>query len=169
MPDSFHRWVQNARRNWRINFDGFVSLSNSDEGAESQRAYVQVFRSGTVEAVAASIATQNKFVNILNIDQMIVHHVHLYSGALHECGIEPPLAVMASLIGLDQLRLTTGKPKEGEIADRDQLQLVEAILEEVPTTRHECAAILRPMMDQLANAAGFVSAQSFDDANNYLF
>jgi hypothetical protein len=95
-------------------------------------------------------------------------HVHQYLEALHECGIEPPFAVMTSLIGLHQLKLTTGRRLpaglvEGQIADRDQLHFREVILEELPIVKQGWVASLRPIIDQLANAAGCVSAESFDD------
>jgi hypothetical protein len=78
---------------------------------------------------------------------------------------------MTSLIGLHQLKLTTGRRLptgliEGQIADRDQLHFGEVILEELATVKQGCAAILRPILDQLANAAGCVSAQGFADLNN---
>jgi hypothetical protein len=160
-----------ARRDWRINFDGFVTLSNSDEGDERQRAHVQIFHSGAIEAVASSISTSNQIVNIRNIGKLLVRHVLQYLEALHECGIEPPLAMMTSLIGLHQMKLSTGRRLptgliEGQIADRDQLHFGEVIFEEVPTVRQGYAATLRPILDQLANAAGCVSAESFEDLNN---
>jgi hypothetical protein len=160
-----------ARRDWRINFDGFVTLSNSEEGAERQRAYVQIFHSGAIEAVASSISTNNQIVSILNIKNLLIRHVPQYLEALHECGIEPPFAVMTSLIGLHQLKLSTGRRLsngliEGQIADRDQLHFHEVIFEEVPIVRQGYAVSLRSILDQLANAAGCVSAQSFDDLNN---
>jgi hypothetical protein len=163
----------NKRHDWRINFDGFVTLSSSGKAAESQRAYVQIFRSGAVEAVAASISRKDRSVNIQDIDRMIVNHVRLYSKALHECGIESPFAIMASVIGLNGLRLTTGRrlssgQMEEQAADRDQLHLTEVVLEGVPADNQDCSIILRPMLDQLANSAGCESARSFDESNNYL-
>jgi hypothetical protein len=57
---------------------------------------------------------------------------------------------------------------EGEIADRDQLHFSDVILEGVPAGNQDCATALRPILDQLANAAGRVSAPSFDQSGNYL-
>ena len=37
----------------RINFDGFLTLSNSDPNTIKHRNYVQVFRTGAIEAVAS--------------------------------------------------------------------------------------------------------------------
>jgi hypothetical protein len=56
----------------------------------------------------------------------------------------------------------------GAIADREQLHLTEAIIEEVPTGNPDCATVLRPILDQLANAAGLSTAPSFDQAGVYL-
>ncbi len=135
------------RQDWRINFEGFVTLSNSLERAETQRAYVQLFRSGAIEAVASSISNAKRFVNVVDIARMIVGHLYLYSGALRDCGVQPPFAVMASLIGLDKMMLTTGRRSitgqtERQIADRDQFHFTEVILENVPATIEECAKIL---------------------------
>lgn len=52
-PDYFPTFSPQSPRNWRVNFDGFLTLSNADQTANQQRAYVQVFRSGSVEAVAS--------------------------------------------------------------------------------------------------------------------
>jgi hypothetical protein len=91
--------------------------------------------------------------------------------ALRECGAEPPFAIMASLIGVMGKGLTTGRqtPRgwEGEYADRDQLHLTETIFEEVPSGDPECAAMLRPALDQLANAAGLAASPSFDSNGKY--
>jgi Putative DNA-binding domain len=159
-----------ARQDWRINFDGFVTLSN--HSGERQRAYVQLFHSGAVEAVASCINNEQLGVNIADIAKMMVQHSYLYFGALHDYGIEPPLAVMASLVGVSQLALTTGRTsiaghEERQIADRDQFHFTELILETIPETEQECAEILRPTLDQFANAAGCVSARSLGDTTNY--
>jgi hypothetical protein len=161
------------RRDWRINLDGFVTLSDVGEQAAGQRSYVQIFRSGAIEAVASSLARENQLVSLQDIEEPIVRHTHLYVTALHSCGIDPPLVIMASLVGLTGLRLTTGIRtitglKEGQTVDRDQLHPTEVILEQTPISLSELAVTLRPILDQLANAAGCISSQSFDEAGNYL-
>jgi hypothetical protein len=93
-----------ARQDWRINFDGFVTLSN--HSSERQHAYVQLFHSGAVEAVAARVGGDQSVVNVAAMARTIVRHSYLYFGALNDCGIHPPLAVMASLTGVNQLVFT---------------------------------------------------------------
>jgi Putative DNA-binding domain len=156
--------------NWRVNFDGFLTLSNSDARAAGYRAYVQVFRSGAVEAVASSIAHSDGRINIQQIDFMIVQSTRFYAAALRESGAEPPSAVLASVIGIRGRGLATGFHtfrEEQEFADRDQFHFNEVILEEVPAGNEDCATMLRPILDQLANAAGIPSAPSFDQSGKY--
>jgi hypothetical protein len=76
---------------------------------------------------------------------------------------------MISLVGLTQLKLTTGRRlatggMEGQVADRDQLHFSEVIFEQLPTLKEGYVSVLRPILDQLANAAGCISAESFGDA-----
>ena len=83
----------------------------------------------------------------------------MYASLLHECGAEPPLAVMVSLIGVKDRMLVQGFPSafydpETAVIDRDPLHCAEVILEEVPSGDPDCAKKLRQTLDQLANAAG---------------
>jgi hypothetical protein len=153
---------------WRINFDGFLTLSASASHAPRYRAYVQVFRAGAVEAVVSSIVDNDGHINIQQLDFTIVHSARIYSTAVHECGAEPPLAVLASVIGVKDRGLATQFDTwTGMVADRDQLHLNEVIIEELPSGNPDCATMLRPLLDQLANAAGLPSAPSFDQAGKY--
>jgi Putative DNA-binding domain len=153
----------------RINFDGLLTL-----GAQAGKdgAYVQVFRSGAVEAVWSSIAEDAGNINIHIVDVCMVHYSRIYTMLLKECGAEPPFAVMASLIGVIGKGLTTGRQSfqggfEGEYSDRDQLHLTETIFEDVPSGDPECGTFLRTALDQLANAAGLLASPSFDRNGNY--
>jgi hypothetical protein len=60
----------------RMNFDGLLTLSNADARADKEGAYVQVFRTGAVEAVWSSIAS-SEYVNICTIDGCIVHYTRV--------------------------------------------------------------------------------------------
>jgi hypothetical protein len=82
------------------------------------------------------------------------------------------LWMRTSLIGVKGKKLTAyfaawWRGKEGQIADRDQLHLSDVILEEVPSGEPDCGRVLRPMLDQLANAAGFEASPNFDENGNY--
>jgi Putative DNA-binding domain len=170
-PMQFTPIRQRSGGDWRINFDGFLTFSNPETQTARHRTYVQVFRAGALEAVTSSIAHEDGDLNVHHVDHMVVQAARRYAVSLHECGADPPLAVMASLVGVKGRRLVGGRAYSrtgGERADREQLHFSEAILEELPGGEHACATILRPLLDQLWNAAGFPLACSFDEAGNYV-
>jgi hypothetical protein len=172
-PNYFPPLYRNRPANWRINFDGILTLSNADEGAAEQRAYVQVFRSGIVEAVASGIAKGNPTtVTTLEVEAAIVKYARVYTAAITECGAELPVTIIASLVGVGDAVISTGQrsifAEQSVASDRDQMHLSEAILDAVPSGNQDCATAVRSVLDQLANAAGAASTSSFDAAGNYL-
>jgi hypothetical protein len=46
--------------------------------------------------------------------------------------------------------------------DRDQFHFAELVIEDVPFDPYEYAKLLRPLLDQIANAAGRPRTPSFD-------
>jgi hypothetical protein len=55
-----------------------------------------------------------------------------------------------------------------EPVDRDQFHFDEVIVETIPTTEAECANIIRPILNQMANAAGRVTSPIFDAHGRYI-
>ncbi len=175
-PDYFPNLFSQHTRNWRVNFDGFLTLSNADEAANQQRAYVQVFRSGSVEAVASIAESESPgIIDTLKLETAIISYSRLYAAGLHACGVDPPLAVLVSLLGTRGRQMTMSKyvvslrtsvPDQdpATVLERDQLHFAEVIFEEVPIDNQSCASMLRPILDQLANAAGHASTPHFDAA-----
>lgn len=169
-PNYFPTLFAGHPQNWRVNFDGFLALSNADAKAPNQRAYVQVFRSGIIEAVA--FVGDDK-TDALHLEAGIVRYSREYAGALQACGVEPPFALLVSLLGAHGKHLamqSVGYVHHDELAglDRDQLHFSEVILEDVPKTDQACASMIRSILDQIANAAGFPATSTFDAAGNYL-
>lgn len=165
-----------ARRqptHWYINFDGFLGLSNAEEAATRQHSYVQVFRSGIIEAVTTVSEGRNGVISTTHLDAITVRYARLYAASLHGCGVNPPMAILVSLLlGLEQASFITqiGQglfPDTPVPADRQQLHFVEGILEAIPANDQNCARVLRPTLDHIANAAGRSRAPTFDDAGNY--
>lgn len=180
-PNYFPNLFSQHPRNWRVNFDGFLTLSNTDEAANRQRAYVQVFRSGSVEAVASIIPESESpgIIDTMNLETAIILHSRLYAAGLHACGVDPPLALLVSLLGTRGRQVTMTKyvaslgtcvPDQdpATVLERDQLHFAEVIFEEVPTDNQSCASAVRPMLDQLANTAGHASTPHFNAAGRCL-
>jgi hypothetical protein len=157
---------------WTINFDGFLTLSNADETKPQQRAYAQVFRSGAVEAVTSTIARDGKIVG-QQIEAIVVKYTRIYVAGLAACGVEPPYALMVSLLGVQGLPMTTGFRDAfwGErvvTLDREQLHFAEVVFDKAPNDNQDCATLVRPILDQIANAAGVASTPTFDPNGKYL-
>ena len=161
--------------NHRINIDGLLTWSNAQETAREQRAYVQVFHSGIVEAVASSFPDgggPSRRLTALKTEASIVKHTHQYLRALLNLGCEGPFAILVSLIGMSDVRYSFSCGNsvfedEAGILDRDQLHFSELIVESVPADPYEYAPQLRPLLDQTANAAGRAATPSFDDSGRF--
>ncbi len=151
----------------RLNFDGFLGVSNVNEDAAEQHAYVQVFRSGAVE----SVRTWNPHRTI-ETEAHLVRYARLYAHGLHLCGVQPPLVVLASLLNVRGMKFVIGNasrlwPDTPIPADRDQYHFIESVLEAVPTDDQQTASVLRPMLDHIAGLAGKAATPTFDESGNY--
>jgi hypothetical protein len=160
----------------RINFDGLLKLSNADQTATRQRAYVQLFQKGVVEAVTSTIISTSTDQSIIfNLDEEIIFACFRYLNDLSEVGVEPPYVLFVSLVGVKGARFNLarrGDPswfdRMGDTLDRDEYHLTEVIIETIPNTPEKFAKLMRPILDQLANAAGVASSPSFDRQGNYI-
>ena len=174
-PNYFPPLARTSPTNWYVNFDGLVTLSNADTHQKTQRAYVQIFRSGIVEAVASSITQgdANHTVVAMHIEAMLVRYSRIYVNGLHGCGIMPPIAILASLVGMKGHSIKYGfdtmlHADAPTICDRDQMHFSEVIFDSVPASDQDSATIVRPVLEQLANVAGNASPATFDAAGKYL-
>jgi len=176
--NTFPPLLSSYPQQFRINVDGLLTLSNAEANAKAQRAYVQVFHSGIVEAVASAFlmgegTRQSPHrLTALRLEACIVKYSHMYLQALLTIGCLPPFAVLVSLIGVKGIpySFTMGNSlfeDEAETLDRDQFHFSEVILEDVPPDPYAYARMLRPLLDETANAAGRPYTPTFDQAGNF--
>jgi hypothetical protein len=159
----------------RINFEGILKTSNADQRATQHRAYVQLYRSGIVETVDSSVTAVSSGTPIVTLlDDKIIGTAMRSLNDLAAVGIEPPYVVLVSLIGVGGARLNfaRGRPQwsdePSDPLDRDQYHFDEVIFETVPANREECASIIRPILDQTANAGGRARSPIFDNEGRYI-
>ncbi len=165
-----------ARRH-QITFDGLLITSSLDPPPKPQRAHTQVHRTGAVEAVATSLARgQNHDSLILpQLDAIIIRYSGLYMHSLHALGIEPPFAVLTSLVGVKGMRILEEFVPAGALWEdmpsttltQDQYHFIETIVDPVPANDREAAMQLRGTLDHIANAAGLASSPSFNASGTY--
>lgn len=172
-----HRFAPIGGRttDYRANFDGMLTGSNADGLSAPQRAYLQLFRTGTIEAVVGAPSQTFKSVEALrhmDIDALIVRHARAYISALQPFGVEPPYAVLVSLAGARGWQFLPGFPSSPFIElssalTQDQFHFAEAIFEDVPGNFNESARKLRGTLDQIANCAGMASSPFFNSDGDY--
>ena len=163
--------------NARINFDGVLKTSNADQKATHQRAYVQLFRNGIVETTDSTIVAEGSGTPIIShLDDSIVQEVRRSMSDLAAVGVEPPYALLVSLVGINGAQFNFARDPHGirwydslgNRLDRDQYHFDEVLFETIPTTLEECAGIIRPILDQMANAGGQATSPIFDAQGRYI-
>jgi hypothetical protein len=170
-PYNFPPLKQARTAGARVNMDGFLSYSNTTPGIAEQPAYCQVFRSGIVEAVSHA-GNSTGMIIAEEIEIALVSGVLRYSNSLSQYGFEPPLVVLLSLVGVRGavLRPTQyswiNDSLEAKV-DRDPLLFTDVLLEALPRGYADAGIFLRPMLEQLANAAGLAEAPNFEVNGGY--
>jgi len=179
-PYAFPPLGTSSVSNWRVNFDGVLLVSNAVRAAPSQRAYTQVYRTGIIEAVEAHITGGERpegaapRLRSIEVEGQILLQLVRYLKGLNSLGVEPPFAVMISLVGVKGTLMNVGVQQSWHDDDnpfaleRDQYHFGEVILNTVPNSIQECAAVIRPFIEQLANTAGRGASSSFGPNGEYI-
>lgn len=96
----------------QINLDGFVSYT--DGGEVGSRAYTQLFRSGIVEGVAAVLTHEGgMFLPSVAYEQRLIEALRQYAAVPFGLGLEPPLFVFLSFVGVRGCTLALGHNTNG--------------------------------------------------------
>ena len=171
-PNEFPPIMNSQPQHAQMTFDGMLMTSNAAPPPDPQRAYVQVLRTGAVEAVASSIASgQAKDMLILPLlESLVVGFSFRYLTALHRLGVEPPVAILTSLVGIARKRLLTEQvPRDvlpqhmpAVTLERSQMHFVETVVMSMPTDQRDMGKQLRATLNHLANAAGLSVSPSFE-------
>ncbi len=173
------RWYSNfwplgsiGPSDFRINVDGLLTLSNAEANARAHRAYVQVFHTGIVEAVASSFPHSPGHLTAMKTEVCIVKYSYRYLQALLALGCAPPFAILVSLIGVKGVQYSFNDrdsdfTRQPGTLDRDQFHFSEVIIGDIPANPNEYAKLLRPLLNQTANAAGRASTPSFDETGKF--
>jgi hypothetical protein len=147
---------------WRHNFDGFFSYYWNEEG-RACHAYVQLFRSGAIEAVDARVLnwhSENAVLPTTGLEKGLIENLDSYLQALHALGVEAPLFVMLTLFGVKGYRVSHGQFRTSQAPiDRDALFLPESIVQDYPMGADE---ILRNAFDALWQSAGWPRCLNYD-------
>lgn len=157
--------------NVRYNLDGLLSF-----GANPPcRGYVQVFRNGSIEAVSSRTAypatTEGGQGQIPSpaFESTLADMLTLYRRAFSLLGVEPPVSLMVSLLGVKGFRIMTtdgwGFPVDTYPIERDVLALPDILLEELDS---DPQTVLRPIYDMAWQASGLSGCPHYDVDGNWI-
>jgi schlafen family protein len=152
----------------RINFDGRVVYVGT--GKEKSPGFLQLYRSGIVETVEASFISfpesngMGKVISSLRFEVWLFRFIQRVLPVLKTLGVDPPLIVMLALIDVrgytmgsrDQLGFHIG----GAAFDRDVLVPQEVLIENYSA---DVPLVMKPLVDEIWNAASFVSSDYYRD------
>jgi Putative DNA-binding domain len=163
------RPIQDSSYTGRYNLDGFfvqgMRQTASYPGMPSYGSYVQVFRSGAIEAGEGSISSYDKMLPSLSIEKLILQATERFLDALKKMDTALPIFAMLTLIGVKGLQMAKGSLLyyEPGIIDRDLISLPEIVIEDFDI---DVARLLQPMFDAMWQASGIERSPNYDENGN---
>jgi hypothetical protein len=151
--------IRTTGQSFRYNFDGIVASSTDPESPE----YTQIFHNGAIEAVwtrtLISRHIGRKIPSISFQENIIVAVRNFLNIELYYLGVQPPLYVMLTMIGVKGYTMIVnasdfplGELPYGNPIDRDTLVLPEIMIESFST---DIVKAMKSIFDAIWNAAGW--------------
>lgn len=157
IPFNVHGW------DYSYNIDGYITYA-SVRNSSKVAGYVQFFREGALESV--SVIGSNDQVNLEPLERELISKLRdNYIPALESIGVNCPLVIMISIVGMEGMKFKSLQNSRRFIHDihvikRDIIETPKSILERYDDPVDKC---LKPSIDALWNAAGYPESQSYND------
>ena len=157
----------------RVNLEGMLVIRDAANPGP-KHAYTEVWRSGLVEAVRSPIVRErdgNLVVYSEKVERFTVDAVTAYLSGLRALGLNPPLAVFMSLLGVQGARFDLRRDidlQEVDRFDRNIVHTSEIILDDWPQDDRIVPTVLRPAFDEIANAAGRFGSLNYDSDGSWI-
>jgi len=152
----------------RFNFDGFVTFTKHEDTGMCG-TYLQVFRSGAVEAVEARLlepSGSRKNISSVIFEREIMAGLQRALQLLRNLEFEPPVFVMLTLYGVKGYTIggERFRPSDNQPIDRDLLLLPDIIVEDYSSKADK---LLLPAFDAVWQAAGWACSYNYDENGNW--
>lgn len=151
------------------NFDGVYTSSSRDR---VEHSYLQVFRSGIVEAVNTSLLEHGpdepKFIASVPYEDALLTGLRRILDLQKRLGVEPPVVVMLSLVGVKGYMMYVAPERRFDVGhpiDRDALLIPEVLVEDLDA---DVDTILHSIFDALWNATGWPGSINFNEAKKWV-
>lgn len=155
----------------RYNLDGVLVHAQFESGSNNSHSYVQLYRSGCIEAVRAlEFADRNADNQVagLALENYILSNSRNYLDYLRSVGVEPPICLAVGLLGVIGYTLRCDSSHfslSGVGFDRDVLRLPEVTL-----NRHsgdDIDLFVRPILDSIWQAGGYEKSPNYNSAGRH--
>jgi len=154
----------------RHNFDGFLTFSRFPDHP-SAHSYLQVFRNGATEAVEAYLLRDRdgkRIIPSVAFEEKLLEKLPTYLSVQRELGVEPPLFIMVSLLGVSGYTMGVDRARfmfdEAYPIDRDALLVPEIMIE---TFDCDVTEVMRPAFDAIWNATGWPRSMNYDEKGKW--
>ncbi|NMB83388.1 MAG: hypothetical protein GYA14_16380, partial [Ignavibacteria bacterium] len=154
----------------KINLEGILSYSGGQDNRS--HSYIQLYRNGIVEAVEGltlSSTREGKYIPSVGYESMLMQALKSYMGIIKDLGVNPPIAIYLTFIGVKGYKLSSRNimfdSDEDNVINKDILNLPESIVETYDITP---TAILRPIFDLVWNACGFERSFNFNEKGEWI-
>jgi hypothetical protein len=145
----------------RYNFEGLVIYDSTP----LQSYYLQLFRTGAVEAVQSGIGAEHR-LPAQHLERLLFDALPRLFTGLNNAEIAPPYAVMITLLRAQNLQLA-GLYEGNRPFDRDIYELPPVIVNELgPNESYD--AVLKPAVDAIWQAAGDYQSENFGPDGRWL-
>jgi hypothetical protein len=152
----------------RYNFDGFLSFDGDE-----QNGYVQLFRSGALEAVDARLTslsnappTHTNAIPSYLLERELINSTARYLKVLELVGTTEPIFILVTLTGMKGRYMAVRNPLwlGTSTIDRDVLPFPEVLLSNFEA---DVPRALRPIMDLVWQASGYTGSPNYDPDGNW--
>jgi len=149
------------------NFDGSL-IYDRPSGWPGVHSYVQVFRSGSIEAVEVYFYDREKIASV-KFEMEIITRIKKYMLFQRRLGLAPPFLIMVSLLGVRGRTMYVHPerwdPADARPIDREVLVLPEIL---VGSFEADAAQFMKPAFDQIWNACGLPRSLNYDAEGNWV-
>jgi hypothetical protein len=161
----------------RWNIDGLLTYARL--GSEAALAYAQLFRNGVYEGVDAEmIGTESHsqfgvpFVYGYWLEKALNRNLANPLQVLQRIGVQTPLAVLVTVVGVEDYLLLGGERFLGQSSrrfDRDAIMLPDVLLADYypADPRRELSRLMRPVVDAFWQAGGWQGSPDYDMDGNW--
>ena len=149
------------------NFDGMYSNYHSAREGYSS-SYLQLFRNGCIETVTADLTSEReneKLFYATLFEKGVIEALKRFQILQQHFGIEPPLVIMISLLGLKGYEIVELRRRFNPTRiDRNELIVSEVVVEDF---NYEPDQVMRHAFDTIWNAAGGRQSMSYDEQGQW--